>query len=79
MFFYWDKADLTERARQIVAEAAANAHKLPLTRIEVDGYTDTSGTHRYNQRLSIRRAKAVADELERDGVPREFDRDARLR
>ncbi len=70
VFFYWDKADLTERARQVVAEAAANAHKLPLTRIEVDGYTDTSGTHRYNQRLSVRRAKAVADELERDGVTR---------
>jgi outer membrane autotransporter protein len=68
VFFYWDKADLTERARQIVAEAAANSHNVQLTRIEVDGFADTSGTHRYNQRLSLRRAKAVADELERDGV-----------
>jgi outer membrane autotransporter protein len=68
VFFYWDKADLTERARQIVAEAAANSRKVQLTRIEVDGFADTSGTHRYNQRLSLRRAKAVADELERDGV-----------
>jgi outer membrane autotransporter protein len=71
VFFYWDKADLTDRARQIVAEAAANSRKVQLTRIAVDGYADTSGTHRYNQRLSVRRAQAVADELERDGVPRD--------
>ena len=70
VFFYWDKADLTDRARQIVAEAAANSRKVQLTRIAVDGYADTSGTHRYNQRLSVRRAQAVADELERNGVPR---------
>ena len=39
------------------------------TRIEVNGYTDTSGTPRYNQGLSVRRAQAVAAELVRDGVP----------
>jgi OOP family OmpA-OmpF porin len=38
------------------------------TRIEVNGYTDTSGTPQYNQGLSIRRAQAVAGELVRDGV-----------
>jgi OmpA-OmpF porin, OOP family len=36
----------------------------------VNGYTDTSGSPRYNMRLSIRRAQAVAAELVRDGVPR---------
>ena len=40
------------------------------TRIAVNGYTDTSGTPGYNQKLSIRRADAVAGELVRDGVPR---------
>lgn len=40
------------------------------TRIEVNGYTDTSGTTRYNQGLSVRRAEAVAAELVRDGIPR---------
>jgi OmpA-OmpF porin, OOP family len=35
----------------------------------VRGYTDTSGTPRYNQGLSVRRAQAVAGELVRDGVP----------
>ncbi|MDE8344536.1 MAG: OmpA family protein, partial [Acidocella sp.] len=37
--------------------------------IEVNGYTDTSGTPQYNQGLSVRRAQAVAAELVKDGVP----------
>ena len=44
VFFDWDKADLTDRARQIVSEAAANSTKVQYTQIEVNGYTDTSGT-----------------------------------
>jgi len=69
VFFDWDKEDLTDRARQIVAEAAANSTKVQYTRIEVNGYTDTSGTPQYNQGLSVRRARAVAAELVKDGVP----------
>lgn len=70
VFFDWDKAVLTDRARQIVSEAAANSTKVQTTRIEVNGYTDTSGTPQYNQGLSVRRAQAVAAELVKDGVPR---------
>jgi outer membrane protein OmpA-like peptidoglycan-associated protein len=69
VFFDWDKASLTERARAIVKEAADNSNRVQVTRIEVNGYTDTSGTPRYNQDLSVRRARAVAAELVRDGVP----------
>jgi outer membrane protein OmpA-like peptidoglycan-associated protein len=69
VFFDWDKADLTERAKAIVKEAADNSTHVQVTRIEVNGYTDTSGTPTYNQGLSVRRAKAVAGELVRDGVP----------
>lgn len=39
------------------------------TRLEVNGYTDTSGRPSYNQGLSLRRARIVAAELVRDGVP----------
>jgi outer membrane protein OmpA-like peptidoglycan-associated protein len=70
VFFDWDKATLTGRARQIIHEAADNSTKVQYTKIEVNGYTDTSGTPKYNQGLSIRRAQAVASELVRDGVPR---------
>jgi outer membrane protein OmpA-like peptidoglycan-associated protein len=71
VFFDWDKATLTDRARQIIGEAARNSTSVQYTRIEVNGYTDTSGTPRYNQGLSVRRAQAVAAELVKDGVPRQ--------
>ncbi len=69
VFFDWDKATLTDRARQIIKEAADNSTHVQYTRIEVNGYTDTSGTPQYNMGLSIRRASAVKAELIKDGVP----------
>ena len=71
VFFDWDRANLTARARQIVAEAASASTRVQVTRIEVAGHADRSGSDRYNQGLSVRRAQAVADELVRDGVARE--------
>jgi len=69
VFFDWDQATLTDRARQIIKEAADNSTRVQYTRIEANGYTDTSGTPQYNQGLSIRRAQTVAAELLKDGVP----------
>ena len=69
VFFDWDKATLSDRARQIIKEAADNSTRVQYTRIEVNGYTDTSGTKQYNQGLSVRRAQAVQAELVRNGVP----------
>jgi outer membrane protein OmpA-like peptidoglycan-associated protein len=70
VFFDFDSAALTDRAREIIAEAAANAPRVQSTRIEVTGHTDTVGSAAYNQALSVRRANAVAAELERRGIPR---------
>ncbi len=70
VFFDWDKATLSDRARQIVREAANASTRVRYTRIRVNGYTDTSGSVRYNMTLSLRRAQAVAAELVRDGVSR---------
>jgi outer membrane protein OmpA-like peptidoglycan-associated protein len=69
VFFDWDKADLNARARSIIAEAAQNSTRVQYTRIDVSGYTDTSGTATYNQGLSVRRAQSVQAELVKDGVP----------
>jgi len=71
VFFDWDKATLTDRARAIVKEAADNSTRVQYTRLEVNGYTDTSGTPTYNKGLSLRRARTVAAELVRDGVPQD--------
>jgi opacity protein-like surface antigen len=70
VFFDWNRADLTARARQIIAEAAQARTRQAVTRIEVTGHTDTSGSAVYNQGLSVRRANTVAAELVRLGVPR---------
>ena len=69
VFFDWNKADLTDRAKQILGDAASGRGQ-GVTRIEVNGYTDRSGSDHYNQGLSERRANAVAAELVRRGVPR---------
>ncbi len=69
VFFDWDRADLTPRARDIIAEAVRNSARIPHTRIEVTGHADRSGTAQANQLLSLRRAQAVASELQRWGVP----------
>ncbi len=42
--------------------------KYPQTILEVGGHTDTRGSESYNQALSERRARSVADELIRNGI-----------
>jgi outer membrane protein OmpA-like peptidoglycan-associated protein len=69
VFFDWDKADLTARSGAIVHDAATYSSHSQYTRIDVDGNTDTSGMPRYNMALSEHRARVVAAELVRDGVP----------
>ena len=69
VFFDWNKATLTPRATQVIAQAAADSHTNQTTTISVSGYTDTSGTAVYNQGLSVKRATTVASQLEADGVP----------
>jgi outer membrane protein OmpA-like peptidoglycan-associated protein len=69
VFFDWDKATLTARARQIIREAADASTHVQVTRIDVNGHTDTTGSAQYNKGLSIRRASAVKAELIRNGVP----------
>ena len=70
VFFDWDRADLSTRAKQIIGDAADNSRKVSYTKLEVNGYADTSGTPTYNKGLSVRRGQAVAAELVKDGVPR---------
>ena len=69
VFFDLNSAALGPGASEVV-QLAANAYRAgaPVT-VQVTGYTDTSGSYRYNERLSVRRARAVAATLAQDGVP----------
>ena len=69
VFFDWNKADVTAEARRIIQQAAAGARQIAVTRIEVAGHADRSGSERYNQALSERRANAVRQGLIAEGVP----------
>ncbi len=70
IFFDFDRADLTPRAREILGQAAQASRTQQTTRVEVAGHADRAGTPQYNQGLSQRRANNAAAELVRLGVPR---------
>jgi OmpA-OmpF porin, OOP family len=70
VFFDWDKYNITQEGMQILDAAAAHYKAGGAVQIQVTGYTDLTGSAGYNQRLSERRANAVATVLERLGVPR---------
>ena len=56
-------------ARLLRRRRIIRTHVADITRIDVNGYTDTSGTAQYNMGLSVRRATTVKAELIHDGVP----------
>ena len=70
VFFDWDKYNITPEGMQILEAAAAHWKAGGAVQIQVTGYTDLTGSPGYNQRLSERRANAVATVLERLGIPR---------
>jgi OmpA-OmpF porin, OOP family len=62
------KADLTRDSTETLRELADIAKECPAFKISIEGHTDAEGTDERNQRLSDRRAKAVAEFLAREGV-----------
>ncbi len=68
LLFATDSADVLPAGHQIIAELAEVAKHHPGA-IEVDGFTDTVGSPRHNDKLSIARAQSVAAELGQNGVP----------
>ena len=68
VFFDFDKSNLTAEAQSTVTQAVAAAKQLGSVRIMVTGHTDTVGSDKYNQALSIRRATSVKEEMVRQGL-----------
>lgn len=69
VFFDWNSAEPSGRAKQLIAEAANFALRNHSKRVEVDAFTDTSMSSERSADLSDRMAKAVAGELVNRGVP----------
>ena len=70
VFFAYNRATLTAKAKAALGRAAARVTELQATTVRVSGYTDSKGTAAYNRALSQRRAKAVLAGLEQrlDGL-----------
>lgn len=68
VFFDWDSATLDSSGEKVVAAIAKEILENPPEKITVTGHADTSGPHEYNERLGLRRAKAVRARLLSLGV-----------
>jgi len=69
VLFATASSELQPGARDALDEVAEFLQEYPDRGIAVEGHTDNVGTNSYNQQLSDARARAVARELEHDGVP----------
>ena len=68
VLFDFDKATLTQAARDSVQRAVSYLKDHANARIEVQGYTDAKGSDEYNLQLSERRANAVRERLVSQGI-----------
>jgi len=69
--FSLDSAELSAAGqRQLDAIAKGILDLAGQPRVAIEGYTDASGSDRYNDELSLRRAKAVRDYLVGRGLPK---------
>ncbi|REC58952.1 OmpA family protein [Rhodosalinus sediminis] len=69
--FDFDSARLGPEARATLARQADFIRQFPELRFRVYGHTDLVGTEAYNQRLGLRRARAVVDFFVRQGISRD--------
>lgn len=66
--FAFNSADIKSQFYPVLNSVAIVLRKFKDTIVRIDGYTDSTGSAEYNQRLSERRATAVAQYLGAQGV-----------
>ena len=69
VFFDWDKSDITPEAATVLDSAVTAYGNCDVVPIMLAGYTDRSGSDRYNQGLSARRNTSVQGYLTGRGIP----------
>jgi outer membrane protein OmpA-like peptidoglycan-associated protein len=68
VFFGSDVESLNAASTEIVERIGKALLGVGIERVRVDGHTDASGKETYNQQLSLRRAKSVANVLATVGM-----------
>jgi len=63
-----DKAEIQPNASTVLDQTAGALQKCEDVRVRLNAYTDSNGSDAYNQKLSERRANAVREYLEAQGV-----------
>lgn len=69
LYFLLDSTTLTPDSRAKLPDVLAAVKTRPAPEVAIAGYTDRSGPPDYNYQLGLRRARAVAREVEAAGVP----------
>ena len=69
VYFSFDKSDLTQESRDILASDARAMRDTPDWDVWVEGHCDERGTNEYNLALGDRRARVTRDYLVAAGIP----------
>ncbi|MEM9063527.1 MAG: OmpA family protein [Pseudomonadota bacterium] len=69
VYFGFNRTNLTDRARATLDEVVSAVQSMGATALSLVGHTDTVGSAAYNQGLSERRARRVAQGLADRGIP----------
>jgi outer membrane protein OmpA-like peptidoglycan-associated protein len=69
VYFDWDRSNLNTLANDTLAQNISRIKACNASSIKVVGYTDTSGSPKYNLVLSQKRAQVVVDALAAAGLP----------
>ncbi len=68
VLFGFDQSNLSSSAQSTLNDLVQVLNKYPDTDLEIQGHTDNTGTDKYNQALSERRASTVANYLTSHGI-----------
>ncbi|KGY13451.1 membrane protein [Vibrio tubiashii] len=66
--FALNSTELKPESKPMLDELVQFMNKFPQSRVEITGYTDSSGAASYNQALSEKRAQTIADVLREEGI-----------
>ena len=69
--FAFDSSELTKDSMQIIKDFSVFMDEPERLNIEIQGHTDTLGSHEYNEQLSLRRARSVYNALIDFGISKD--------